>query len=89
MFVRGAQVEGVGKRFPEVARVQAIVTREGHQDQLEVLAEVASPGAAGDLGARLAEALREELKVRAEVRLVAPGAIPAGAKRVEDRRVWK
>src|SRR6266545_6041137 len=29
MFVRGAQVEGVAKRFPEVLRAQAIVTREG------------------------------------------------------------
>src|SRR6266508_2635752 len=89
MFVRGAQVEAVGKRFPEVARVQAIVTREGHLDHLEILAKVAAPGAAGDLAARLAEALREELKVRPEVRLVAPGAIPAGAKRIDDRRVWK
>ena len=89
MFVRGAQVEGVAKKFAEIARVQAIVTREGHHDQLEVLAEVADPGAAGDLAARLVDALRDELKVRAEVRLVAPGTIPANAKRVDDRRVWK
>jgi phenylacetate-CoA ligase len=89
MFVRGAQVEGVAKRFPEVQRVQAIVTREGHQDQLEIVAEVADPGAARDLGARLGEALREELKVRAEVRLVPAGTVPATAKRIDDRRVWK
>jgi phenylacetate-CoA ligase len=89
MFVRGAQVEAVGKRFPEVARVQAVVTREGHQDRLEVLTEVADPSVAGDLAVRLGEALREEIKVRPEVRLVAKGAIPAGAKRLEDRRVWK
>jgi phenylacetate-CoA ligase len=82
-------VEGVAKRFPEVARVQAVVTREGHHDELEVLAEVASPAGAGDLAARLGEALREELKVRADVRLVGPGAIPANGKRVDDRRVWK
>jgi phenylacetate-CoA ligase len=89
MFVRGAQVEAVAKRFPEVARVQAVVTREGHQDHLEVIAEVADPSAAKDLAARLVEALREEIKVRGEVRLVAVGALPAGAKRIEDRRVWK
>ncbi len=89
MFVRGAQVEGVAKRFPEIARVQAVVTREGHQDRLDVLAEVAAPAAAGDLAARLLEALRAELKVRADGRLVAPGTIPQGAKRIEDRRVWK
>jgi phenylacetate-CoA ligase len=89
MFVRGAQVEAVAKRFPEIARVQAIVTREAHQDRLEVVAEAAAPGSAGDLGARLADALREEIKVRPEVRVVAAGTIPAGAKRIEDRRVWK
>lgn len=89
MFVRGAQVEAVAKRFPEVARVQAIVTREGHHDELEVLAEVAAPGADGDLAGRLLEALRDELKVRPKVTLVAAGSIPAGARRIDDRRVWK
>jgi phenylacetate-CoA ligase len=89
MFVRGAQVEGVAKRFPEVVRVQAVVTREGHHDELEVVAEVASPAAAGELAARLGEALREELKVRADVRLVGPGSLAANAKRIDDRRVWK
>jgi phenylacetate-CoA ligase len=89
MFVRGAQVEGVAKKFPEIARVQAVVTREGHHDELAVLAEVPDPGKAGDLAPRFAEALREELKVRSDVRLVAPGTIPPGAKRIEDKRVWK
>jgi phenylacetate-CoA ligase len=89
MFVRGAQVEGVGKKFPEVVRVQAIVTREAHHDELEILAEVADPGAAGDLAARLVDALRDELKVRPTVKLVAAGTIPANGKRIDDRRVWK
>ncbi len=89
MFVRGAQVEAVAKRFPEILRAQAIVTREAQHDHLEVLAETAAPGAAGDLAARLAEALRDEIKVRAEVRLVAAGTLPPGAKRIDDRRVWK
>jgi phenylacetate-CoA ligase len=89
MFVRGAQVEAVAKRFPEVLRVQAVVTREAHQDRLEVVAEVADPAAAAELGGRLADALREELKVRPEVRLAPAGTIPANAKRIDDRRVWK
>ena len=74
LFVRGAQVEAVAKRFPEVLRVQAVVTRTGHQDHLEVVAEVKDPATAGDLAARLGEALREEIKVRPEVRVAGPGA---------------
>jgi phenylacetate-CoA ligase len=89
MFVRGAQVEAVAKKFPAIGRVQAIVTREAHQDRLEVVAELAGAVAPPDLAARLGEALREEIKVRAEVRLVSPGTLPADAKRIEDRRVWK
>jgi phenylacetate-CoA ligase len=34
MFVRGAQVEGVLRRFPEAGRFRATVTREDHVDHL-------------------------------------------------------
>jgi phenylacetate-CoA ligase len=89
MFVRGGQLEAVAKRFPEVKRVQAVVTREAQQDHLEIVAEVADPADAGNLAERLAEALREEIKVRGEVRLVPAGTLAPDAKRIEDRRVWK
>jgi phenylacetate-coenzyme A ligase PaaK-like adenylate-forming protein len=88
MFVRGAQLEAVAKRFPGVGRVCGVVTREGHLDRLEVTVEVPDPGASL-LAAALADAFREEIKVRPEVRLVAPGALEPGTKRLEDRRVWK
>jgi len=90
MFVRGGQVAEVLKRFPEVKRFQAVVTREGQKDVLEYQVELDVP-AAGEAGllARIAEALREEVKVRGEVRTVPGGSIPEGAKRIDDRRVWK
>jgi len=37
----------------------------------------------------IAEALRELLHVRGEVELVTPGTIPAGARKIDDKRVWK
>ena len=83
MFVRGSQMEEVLKRFPAIARFQAVVTRAEHQDHLEYLVELA-PGASVDT-AQVAEALRETIKVRGEVRVA---AIPPGAPRVDDRRVW-
>jgi phenylacetate-CoA ligase len=90
MFVRAAQMDAVTKRFPEVARYQATVTREQHQDQLsyavELAASVAEPA---DLALRIAEALREEVKVRGDVRIVPAGTIPVGARKIDDRRVWK
>jgi phenylacetate-CoA ligase len=73
-----------------VARFQAVVTRDHHQDHLAYDVELAA-GAAADpqLTGRIADALREAVKVRGEVRVVAPGSIPEGAKRLDDRRVWK
>jgi phenylacetate-CoA ligase len=92
MFVRGAEIAGVMTRFPEVIRFQAVVTREHHQDQIAYHVELASPPAvaeAGTLAGRISEALREAVKVRGEVRFVPSGTIAEGAKRVDDRRVWK
>jgi phenylacetate-CoA ligase len=36
----------------------------------------------------MVEAIRDVLKLRGEVRVVAAGAIPPDAKRIEDRRTW-
>ena len=88
MFVRGGQIEAVLKRFPEVARFRAVVTREGHVDHLAYEIEVPSPGTAG-LAEAIGEALTAEIKVRGEVKLLPPGSIPAGGKKVDDQRVWK
>ena len=53
-------------------------------DQLEYVLEL-QPGASIDAH-RVAEALREAVKVRGEIRL-AP--LPKDAKRIDDRRTWK
>jgi phenylacetate-CoA ligase len=90
MFVRGAEIAAVLGRFPDVGRFQAVVTRDHHQDHLAYDVELAA-GLAGapQLAEELAQALREAVKVRGEVRLVPPGTIPEGARRLDDRRVWK
>jgi phenylacetate-CoA ligase len=89
MFIRAGQIDGVMKRFAEVAAWQAVVTRDGHLDRLEYVVELSAPDAGGALPARLAEALRDEVKLKGDVRAAAAGTIPAGAKRIDDRRVWK
>ena len=90
MFVRASQIAGVLQRFPEVGRWQAVVTREQHQDHLDYAVELAAPVSdPAALAATIADALREEVKVRGEVKVVAAGSVPEGAKRIDDRRVWK
>jgi phenylacetate-CoA ligase len=89
MFVRAGQIDGVMKRFAEVAAWQAVITREAHLDRLEYVVELSGPDPEGALAARLAEALKDEVKVKGEVSASPAGTIPAGAKRIDDRRVWK
>lgn len=90
MFVRAGQIGEVLKRFPEVTRWQAVVTREDHHDHLTYQVELAGPaGDAVALTSKIAEALREEVKVRGEVKVVKPGTIPEGARRIDDQRVWR
>ena len=89
MFIRAGQIDGVMKRFAEVTAWQAVVTRDAHLDRLEYVVELSAPDAGGALAARLAEALRDEVKVKGDVRGAAAGTIPPGAKRIDDRRVWK
>lgn len=89
MFIRGAQIDGVMKMFPEVARYQAIVTREQHQDQLRYVVELAQAAASDGLAKKLAAALVAQVKVRGEVEIVAVDSIAQDAKKIDDRRVWK
>jgi phenylacetate-CoA ligase len=85
MFVHPRQIDEVAARFPAVSRCRAVVTREAHQDGLTVEVEL-HPGAAAPAG--MVEAIRDVLKLRGEVRVVAAGIIPHDAKKIEDRRTW-
>jgi phenylacetate-CoA ligase len=89
MFVRGSQMEAVLKRFPEVGRFQAVVTREAHLDRLRYVVELNSDAKEDGLKDRIADAMREILHVRGEVEFVPQGTIPSGAKKIDDKRVWK
>jgi len=85
MFVRGGQVEGVLRRFPEAGRFRATVTRHEHVDQLTY--EVEATAEAG-LADRIAAALQDVVKVRGPVTLVPPGSLGESLKRIDDRRRW-
>jgi phenylacetate-CoA ligase len=87
MFIHPRQVDEVLARFPAVGRGQVVVTREEHQDALTLTIELAA-GADATAAAGMVEAVRDVMKLRGEVRLVPPGTIPEGAKKIDDRRKW-
>lgn len=87
MFIHPRQVDEVVGRFPAVARYQVVVTRRDHQDELTFRVELkpeATPGAVEGM----VEAIREVMRLRGTVEIVPAGAIPEGARKIEDRRTW-
>ncbi|MBO0759052.1 MAG: phenylacetate--CoA ligase family protein, partial [Bradyrhizobiaceae bacterium] len=84
MFVHPGQITEVAKRHPELHRVRLVVTREGEQDAMMLLAE--SEHHADDLARALAATLQAVTRLRGEVTLVAPGSLPNDGKIIVDQR---
>ena len=84
MFVHASQVADVLKRHPELLRARLVVEGEMANDRMTLRAEAAvRPEGLADA---VAASMRELTKLRCEVRLEAPGALPNDGKVVEDLR---
>ncbi|HKG01298.1 MAG TPA: AMP-binding protein [Xanthobacteraceae bacterium] len=84
MFVHPAQVAEVARRHPALGRVRLVVTRDGEQDVMTLVAECAEAG----LDDAVASTLQAITKLRGEVRLVAPGSLPNDGKVIADERSY-
>ena len=87
MFVHPGQINEVVKRFPEIVKARLVVTGEMANDQMVLQVETASPSDA--LLLRVADAVRDVTKLRADVRAVVPGSLPNDGKVIEDARSYK
>jgi phenylacetate-CoA ligase len=87
MFVHPKQVDAIAKRFPEVGRARLVVSGEMANDAMTLLVEVA--GQPEGLALRVGEAIRDVTKLRGDVQLVAPGALPNDGKVIEDARSYR
>jgi phenylacetate-CoA ligase len=85
MFVHPHQVAEVLKRHPEVKRGRLVVTQAGGLDVMTLRCETEARGG-------LAEALKASIqtvcKLKGEVELVPPGALPNDGKVIEDARTY-
>lgn len=90
MFIHPEQIAAIEEKFPEVATLQVIVTRESHEDRMLVQA-VPAPGMAptDELAARLAETVREVTRLKGQVCFVAKEELTDKEKKIVDRRKWE
>src|SRR5919204_6605856 len=86
MFVTPAQVAEVLRRHAEVLRARLVVSGEPGADEMTLRCEVHErrPG----LAAALVASIRDVTKLRGEVELVAPGALPNDGKVIDDQRKY-
>ena len=84
MFVDPAQIDRVLRAHPGVGRMRLVV---GEKDGIDApLLRCEAGGGSEELAAALAESFRAECKLRTEVELVEPGALPNDGKVIDDRR---
>lgn len=87
MFVHPSQVNEVVKRYPGVVRARLVVDSRDGQDVMTLRCETESGGA--DLSDAMVQTLREVCKLRGEVELVKPGALPNDGKVIDDVRTYE
>lgn len=86
MFVAPEQVDAIAKRHPEVGRLRVVVTRDGEQDALTLLAECDAPGS--ELAEQLGQSLQAIAKLKGAVEIVTPDSLPNDGKVIADERSY-
>ena len=81
MFVRPEQVAEVLRRHPEIAKGRLTVDRDGDADVMVFAVEADSADAAA-----IEATLRDVVKLRGSVEVVAPGSLPNDGKVIDDIR---
>ena len=88
MFIHPRQVDEIVARVKGVDRSQVVVGREGHNDTLTLRVQLASGVDAQAARQTLETAIRDVMKLRGSVDVVAAGVIPDNAKKISDERKW-
>jgi len=88
MFIHPRQVDEAAAKAKGLTRYQVVVTRKDHQDVMTFRVELAEGIEAGTVAPALEAAIRDVLKLRGQVEVVARGSIPEGAKKIDDQRKY-
>ncbi len=87
MFVHPSQVQRVLDSYPEIVKGRLLVERPGDQDRMTLEIEVKGETSEEFL-ASVERTLRETVKLRGAVRVLASGALPPEHKTIDDVRKW-
>jgi phenylacetate-CoA ligase len=84
MFVHPKQIAEIARRHAELGRLRLVISREGEQDTMTLLAESSTRGAAFENA--IAVSLRSVTNLKGVIKLVAAGELPNDGKVIVDER---
>ncbi|MBO6757946.1 MAG: AMP-binding protein [Roseibium sp.] len=84
MFVDPAQIAEIQKCHSEIQKARLTVKRSGDTDVMVLSIE--SSGQADGLAAAVAETLKDVTRLKGDIQIVAPGALPNDGKVIADER---
>lgn len=87
MFVHPGQIAEITRRFPQVHKARLVVTGAMASDRMTL--QVETHETAEGLALRIAEAVRDITKLRADVELVLPDSLPNDGKVIDDQRSYQ
>jgi phenylacetate-CoA ligase len=87
MFVHPHQVGAIVGRFPSISAARMVVETLDHADQMALHIETTETGDA--FAAQVTTAIRDLCKVRGDVVMVAPGALPKDGIVIDDQRTYE
>ena len=89
MFIHPSNADEVASKFLEIDKVQVVVTREGHVDQMTFAVELKERcEPTDDLAKRIEAAIPVSMRVRGKVAFLKRGTLAEGYKKIDDRRKW-
>jgi phenylacetate-CoA ligase len=86
MFVHPGQVAQISGRFPSVKKARLILTGRIGEDMMTLHCELVSGVSSEGLALKVADAVRDVTRLRADVRFVEEGTLPDDGKLIEDAR---
>ena len=87
MFVTPRQVNDIVRRHPQIVRARLVVAGEAGDDSMTLRCEVRETPS--QLKEAIVASIREVTKLRGEVELIEPGALPNDGKVIEDLRKYR
>ena len=89
MFLHPTQLAVMMKRFPQVARYQAVITRTNHKDHIALHLVPAIGADTTGLATLVEETARQAIKFRLDAQLVPAKILKAGSPPMRDERTWE